>query len=255
MTWFRIDDGLDEHPKVEAMLEQDELRSLAAIGLWTLMGANSSRRLTDGRVTKRVIGHLAPVHGQALIAELREAGLVDPSSGGAIQIHDFLDHNPSKAEVLERRRADAERKARAREEKKRRDHEAQDEASPSGRPSGHDAMSERTSKRTRRNVRADVREESALPDPTRPDPITTGPPNPPRGGRRRDQESYQEQLDRWAEQLVKSHGVEPSRALTGEAISVAGRLRAAGADVTNEAVLERLRVRKPSWPRPEAQAT
>lgn len=123
MAWARMDDGLDEHPKVEKGLDSvsgagfkatSELVGLAALGLWALSLANSSRRLTDGEVTPRTLRKLAPEHGERLAAILAEDfGMYDVEDGG-FRIHDYLDYNPARADVLERRERDSERKARGR---------------------------------------------------------------------------------------------------------------------------------------------
>jgi hypothetical protein len=100
MPWARLDDGLDEHPKIEAMLEDDELTGLAAVGLWALMLTNSSRRLTDGHVTPRVLARIAPQHGCSLIGVLEQAGLMDTTDERrGYTIHDYHEYNPSADEV------------------------------------------------------------------------------------------------------------------------------------------------------------
>ena len=48
MTWFRIDDGFADHPKVAQC-------SLAAIGLWTRAGAWCSKHLTNGQVPRHML--------------------------------------------------------------------------------------------------------------------------------------------------------------------------------------------------------
>lgn len=102
MSWARIDDGLDEHAKVDAMLEADELTALAAVGLWVLTLAGASRRGTDGAVSRRALAKIAPEHGERLAGVLLEAGLFDKAGDGH-QIHDFLDWNPSAREARQKR--------------------------------------------------------------------------------------------------------------------------------------------------------
>jgi hypothetical protein len=113
--WAKIDDGLDEHPKVDALLENDELEALAAIGLWALTIANASRRGTNGAVSPRTLTKLAPEHGPRLAEILAGAGLYDVADTG-YAIHDFLDYNPSakdRAKVSEARSAAGRRGAEA----------------------------------------------------------------------------------------------------------------------------------------------
>ena len=119
MSWVRLDDGLDEHAKTDALYEQasnepiteapDELRALAAVGLLALTLANCGRRGTDGFVNGRTLRRLAPVHGAELGSLLREAGFYDDAEGGS-QIHDFLDYNPSAAQIEVERAWDRKRK-------------------------------------------------------------------------------------------------------------------------------------------------
>jgi hypothetical protein len=113
VTWAKMDDGFDEHPKVEALLERDELQALAAIGLWTLTLTSSSRRLTDGQISARNLRRLAPEHGERLAALLTEHGLFDDDPDG-LRIHDYLHYNPSRKQIERRRKKDRVRKDSAR---------------------------------------------------------------------------------------------------------------------------------------------
>lgn len=92
MTWFRIDDGFHSHPKV--------LRAgNAALGLWTRCGAWSSHYLTDGWIPAQI----ALDFGTKWEANcLVRAGLWVRERGG-FRMHDFHDHNPTAAEVNERK--------------------------------------------------------------------------------------------------------------------------------------------------------
>jgi hypothetical protein len=150
VAWSRLDDGLDEHRKVDVLLEDDELRGLAAIGLWALTLANSARRLTDGGVSKPTLRKIAPRHGKALAQRLVEAGLYDEHHG-EVAIHDYLEFNPSRASVEEKRRKDSERKAAGRSNRNPRGVPPDSTRSPNGQD-------------------AAVREESARPVPV---PVST----------------------------------------------------------------------------------
>lgn len=131
MTWARLDDRLDEHDKVEALLERDELEGLAALGLWVLTLTTSARRLTEGRVSDRVIRGLAPEHGQRLAQTLCDLGLYDKADTGWV-LHDYLDYNPSRTEVLKRReeRAESGRRGGLRSGQTRSEAGSQAKASP-----------------------------------------------------------------------------------------------------------------------------
>jgi hypothetical protein len=166
MAWVKLDDTFADHPKVDALLEQDELRGLAAIGLYALALSRCGQQLTDGHISTRALRRLAPEHATELAEALGTHGLLDGADGG-YQVHDYLDHQPSRAEVLERRRRDAERKAEARaagtvQAASKRTSERTTPDVP--------AESERTTSHVRPDVRAESDAPSVLPDPTRPDP-------------------------------------------------------------------------------------
>lgn len=118
MTWFRIDDGFADHPKVLAC-------SLAAIGLWTKAGAWCSKHMTDGQVPKAMVRHLGGT--PRLASELVAAGLWNAASDG-YEFHEWSTRNPLKSDITKRREADARRK---------RD-ERQGDKEQKPRPDGHD---------------------------------------------------------------------------------------------------------------------
>jgi hypothetical protein len=106
MAWGKVDDGLHDHPKVDAALEPDEREGLAALGLWVLVLSCVSGQLTDGVISQRVVRRLAPDHGQRLAGALVEYGLWDVVDD-RWQIHDYLDYNDSREKILARRAARA----------------------------------------------------------------------------------------------------------------------------------------------------
>lgn len=157
MPWFKVDDGFYDHPKV---LELD----MAARGLWVMAGAYCARHLTDGVITGRQIKVIGGTQKQA--EKLVAAGLWSaddaPPSARRYVFNDWREFQPTRDDVLSKRREDAERKRLARGVK-------------------------RDKQQERKNVRADVqpdseapsalpglRAPSALPDPTRPDPSLSG---------------------------------------------------------------------------------
>lgn len=106
MSWARIDDGFDDHPKVLALLECDD--GAAAIGLWTLCLTWAHRNTRKkGKVPgflpaslpRRYLGVLGRDAAKLLV----EAGLWDAADGGW-QIHDFGQYLPT-AETSEARSA------------------------------------------------------------------------------------------------------------------------------------------------------
>ena len=101
MTWFRVEDTFGNHPKVNRA-------GNAAVGLWVRCATYSAQHLTDGRIPPETVrGYGKAREIQALI----DAGLWVENGSGFV-IPDYLDYNPSRAEVLERRAADRERKRR-----------------------------------------------------------------------------------------------------------------------------------------------
>jgi hypothetical protein len=106
MPWGRLDDGLYDHPKLDALGRS----KLPAVGLWTLSISWSNRRLTDGFIpTDRVFALGATT---ALAETLVAAGLFDRVDDGYL-IHDFLTFNDSREQVEARREADRNRKRKA----------------------------------------------------------------------------------------------------------------------------------------------
>jgi hypothetical protein len=124
MTWVKLDDHMSEHPKIA---------QAGPLASWLYVCAlqYASRSLTDGFVPIRQVANLAnfdgisvnlgsmldgavglgdDVHIGALAETLVDVGLWEPAPGG-YQIHDYLEYNPSKADVLAQRRQNAERQA------------------------------------------------------------------------------------------------------------------------------------------------
>ena len=95
MSWFRCDDGLADHPKVMALDD----RALPAMGLWLFCGVYCSKHLTDGFVPARLV---KLVGGGREARDLVSAGLLEKVDGG-YRMHDYLEWNPSRDEVVERR--------------------------------------------------------------------------------------------------------------------------------------------------------
>lgn len=109
MTWLKIDDGFPSHEKVMA-LSEGPCRG-DAIALWTFCGCWSSHALREGFVPNGVVRAYG-FHPEAA-AELVRVKLWVPAEGG-YTFHDWADYQPSAAQVEERRKAGAERKARSR---------------------------------------------------------------------------------------------------------------------------------------------
>lgn len=124
--WVKIDDRMPRHPKMAAVGPLGF--ALDAAGICYV-----AEHLTDGFVPAGVVhglldmGEVATAFGVSsdemvdlIVGRLVAVGRWEPEDGGGWWIHDYLDFNPSAAEVKERRDADAERKREMRESRTRR---------------------------------------------------------------------------------------------------------------------------------------
>lgn len=100
MVWFKVDDDLWSHPKVEAA-------GLEAMGLWLLVGSYCGRYLTDGLVPASAPRKMGD-EGNKLASRLVRSGLWEDTGDEdkPWRFHDWLNYNPSKASVLMRQRVD-----------------------------------------------------------------------------------------------------------------------------------------------------
>ena len=95
MVWARLDDQFHDHPK---LAEFDPDLMLPAVGLHMLAISWCADRLTDGFIPAMQPRRLAGGVVDNLTAELVRVGLWDKHPKG-FEIHDYLDYNPSKAQV------------------------------------------------------------------------------------------------------------------------------------------------------------
>lgn len=106
MPWVKLDDHFDEHPK---LAEAGPL----GIALWVSGLAYCNRNLTDGFIPYRVahcllsfegIGIFNGMQGQDVTCEMVAGILVDAGlwemDGRDYRVHDYLEFQPSKAEVI-----------------------------------------------------------------------------------------------------------------------------------------------------------
>jgi hypothetical protein len=100
MPWFRVDDGFPEHPKLE-ILEREPRKYMAAITVWTIMGADCCRRLTDGFVSsvrlEKVLGRLGKAALDGATA-LVQCSLWESAEGGW-RFKNWNEYQPSKSDV------------------------------------------------------------------------------------------------------------------------------------------------------------
>jgi hypothetical protein len=124
MVWVRVDDLMPEHPK---------LATAGALGLALDVAGicYASRHLTDGFIAEGAVGQLVSLKGitlegaddddvmARLVARLVDTGRWErDDERGGWWVHDYLDYNPSAADVQERRAEDRRRKASIRERKR-----------------------------------------------------------------------------------------------------------------------------------------
>lgn len=118
MGWVRLDDEFYDHPKFEAA-------GPLGIALWTAALGYCNRKLSDGKLPRSVMRRLLDFDEVAwkvwvsdaaggrweyrdadpleLADHLVECGLFERGPGGSYAIHDYLDFQPSAAEVAKKR--------------------------------------------------------------------------------------------------------------------------------------------------------
>lgn len=147
MTWSKLCDSMHSHPKVRSV----ETREPAALALHMLALSYAGHYLTDGRIDAGfVVMHESLMKRKRLAEVLVDAGLWE-SAGDEYIIHDYLSFNPSRVSVEARRTKDLERKEQARSIKESKQSPQRFHEDSARKPQGS-------------------RKDSALPDPTRPDP-------------------------------------------------------------------------------------
>jgi len=92
MTWVRLDDQFADHPKVVGL-------SASAFRLHVTALCYCARQETDGVIPRAAAFVLA---AKRHVVELVGAGLWEPHAAGYC-VHDFLDFNPSHAELDSKR--------------------------------------------------------------------------------------------------------------------------------------------------------
>lgn len=104
MAWLRIDDRVRTHPKIVKA-------GPAAAWLWFCGVCYCREHLTDGFIQSGMVPTLAPglTAVKKHVAALVNVGLWHSEQGG-YRVHDFLDWNPSRAQVEEQRAQDRQRK-------------------------------------------------------------------------------------------------------------------------------------------------
>lgn len=111
MTWAKLDDGFWCHLKVQGL-------QLESIGVWTLALSWCAKHGSDGAIPRKLPRILE--WPETAVTELVAEGLWDETATGW-EVHDYLDYNPSKAELDSKLAADRDRKrvAKTRDRRKR----------------------------------------------------------------------------------------------------------------------------------------
>jgi hypothetical protein len=110
MPWVRLDDRFPSHRKV-ALLSDRAFRLHVSAICWC------AENLTDGHISDRELPLVAHIRSIKTTAkQLQEAGLWDRTDDGWM-VHDYLDYNPSRDQVLAERKKNAERQERWRRRK------------------------------------------------------------------------------------------------------------------------------------------
>lgn len=156
MAWFKVDDGFANSRPILAIPRR--YRTQAA-GLWVLAGTWSAKELTDGFIPDYLLDELAST--PAIAKWLVSAGLWRIVPGG-YQLIGWEKYQFTKEQVLARRKAEAEKKQRARDAARKAAEQRSNKDVPQGVPGGHSGES-----------LGESLGESALPDPTRPDQTRT----------------------------------------------------------------------------------
>jgi len=166
MPWGRLDDGLYDHPKLDA-LGRDRL---AAVGLWTLAISWCNRRLTDGIVPADRIRLLGGT--TALAERLVEVGLFDRRDEG-YAVHDFLAFNDSAETVRSRRDVAAERQRRHRSSVRESQQQSRRDTKRESRPESQRESRRDTKRESRPESQRESRDSTRAPAGVRPDPANT----------------------------------------------------------------------------------
>lgn len=159
MPWFKIDDAWWRSRKVRKLGRRTVTVSaqVAGSGVWALAGDWAADNLTDGFVPWEIVEDWDPERDIA--SRLITVGFwyeTEHDGEAGIQFHDWADWQPTKDQVTQRRKADAERRARWRESRRHGDTRG--------------PVTQDKTRESRRDTTCDETRESVLPDPTRPDP-------------------------------------------------------------------------------------
>lgn len=109
MPWFKVDDTLHGHPKARRA-------GLSAMGMWVLAGSYCAAYATEGFISEQWV--VSFPKGRSLAVELVVVGLWLPAEKdgeNGWEFHDWLQYQPSKAEIEADRAMSAARQKRWRQ--------------------------------------------------------------------------------------------------------------------------------------------
>jgi hypothetical protein len=171
MAWAKLCDSALTHPKLWGLPDD-------AFAFWIRAILYASAHLTDGLLDDRAMRFLRPK--KKVLELLFREQLLDKKPDGTIEIHDFLDYNPTRKQVL------AERE-RARERMKRPKNASVENHSEQGSNFGRNSAEAPTEVHPEAHPEARANFERTSPSPARPDPARpdlsplkeNSPPRPP----------------------------------------------------------------------------
>lgn len=106
MTWTKLDDGFDDHPKIlglSLVAEIVQVRALLYANRFRTDGhipAGAMSKLLRGSERLRLDGR--KIAAEDVVQELLEAGVWEKNGAPGWLVHDFHDFQPSKASLEER---------------------------------------------------------------------------------------------------------------------------------------------------------
>lgn len=124
MTWFKVDDGFYDHPKVVAL--QDNPHWPLCLSLWLLGGSYSARQLTDGFVPMGQLRRMAIGMSHEQVEEVITILVHNElwrEEGAGIRFCDWSDYQPTRQDVLDKRKTERDRKAEWRRNKLKKNNE------------------------------------------------------------------------------------------------------------------------------------
>ena len=168
MAWVRIDDHFTEHPKLVQAGPLGVAMQIAAL-------CYANRHLTDGELPANIVARFMPtvcydpetgeeITWRDVADRLVEIGIWHKTDGGYL-IHDYLEYQPSKADVEAERAAARERMARIRSKRKANQSRSSDDVRANterSSPSPNPNIEEDDDKYTRARARGDDPEWRAL---------------------------------------------------------------------------------------------